>query len=129
MASDPDDPRCHAQADSVREVPLRTEAQALPHYHGARARPVITRDTVGARHLDIRALELDPEGGAGPHAIPLTEQVLFLQSGSVSGEINGQAFSAEPGDWIFVPEGGTLSFAVQGGPCEAILIRAHDTAA
>ncbi|EON21087.1 putative mannose-6-phosphate isomerase [Cupriavidus sp. GA3-3] len=126
VASAADDPRSSAQADSLREVPMHEAAQSLPHYHRVRARPVITRDTVGARHLDIRALELEATGGAEAHSVAATEQVLFLQSGSVSGEINDQQFTATSGDWVFVPEGGTFSFAAQGGPCEAILVRAHD---
>ncbi|MCY1277894.1 Cupin domain protein [compost metagenome] len=125
-ATGAEDPRCHAQADRVREVPQHEAPASLPHYHGVLARPVITRDTVGARHLDIRALSLDAEGGAQAHTVPGTEQVLFLQQGAIHGEINGQPFRAGTRDWVFVPEGGTLRFRADGGPCRAILVRAHD---
>jgi mannose-6-phosphate isomerase-like protein (cupin superfamily) len=129
VASGADDPRCRAHADSLREVPTQAVARSLPHYYRALARPVITHDTVGARHLDICTLALEATGGAEAHAVPATEQVLFLQSGLVSGEINGQKFSARSGDWVFVPEGGSFSFEAQDGPCEAILVRAHDAVA
>lgn len=125
-ANGADDPRCQAQADSARDVPQHEAPASLPHYFGARARPVITRDTVGARHLDIRALSLDANGGAQAHRVAGTEQVLFLQLGSIHGEINGQPFRAGTRDWVFVPEGGTLRFQADGGPCQAILVRAHD---
>ncbi|SPC16614.1 cupin domain-containing protein [Cupriavidus taiwanensis] len=126
VADGADDPRCHAHADTEIEVPMHAGARGLPHYHGAAARPVITRETVNARHLDICMMAVQASGGAEAHTVPRTEQVLYLQSGSVSGEINGQRFSAESGDWVFVPEGGHFSFAALAGGCEAILVRAHD---
>ncbi|SPA31415.1 conserved hypothetical protein [Cupriavidus taiwanensis] len=126
VADGANDPRCRVHADTVREVPMHAAARSLPHYHGALTRPVITRETVNARHLDICQLAVQASGGAEAHTVPGTEQVLFLQSGSISGEINGQGFTADSGDWVFVPEDGRFSFAALAGGCEAILVRAHD---
>ncbi|QBY52510.1 cupin domain-containing protein [Cupriavidus oxalaticus] len=125
-AAGPDDPRLQTGAADVRDVPASTEPIALPHYRGALVRPVITRETVNSRFLDIYMVELDPDGGAEPHRLGETEQVLFVRGGTLHGHIEEERFAAGTGEWVYVPDGAELSLESADGTCELIVIRAHD---
>jgi len=127
IATGPDDLRLQAGAAEVRDVPLSTEGIGLPHYLGALVKPVITRQTVDSQFLDIYMVDLDPDGSAESHRLGETEQVLFVRSGTIHGQIEGESFAAEAGEWVYVPEGAEFSLESSGGTRELILIRAHDS--
>lgn len=84
----------------------------VPAYHpanhvGTVNRRVISRETVGAQHVEVLVGTLEKGPGALPHAHPGIEQVCHLLAGSARVTI-GEGAAAEvtecgPGDWVFFP--------------------------
>ncbi|WP_434034922.1 cupin domain-containing protein [Cupriavidus sp. a3] len=128
VADGMDDPRFRAGAIEARDVPVDASPIDLPHYQRAQVRPVISRQTVDSRFLDIYMVELAADGCVAPHALPDVEQVLFVRCGAIDGQIDGQPFQAIAGEWIFVPENKELSLEAVRTPCALVVIRAHDAA-
>jgi quercetin dioxygenase-like cupin family protein len=121
-----DDPRLQDGAGDVRDVPTDAPPIDLDFYVGARVSPAISHQTVGARFLDIYMVQLAADGYVAPHALQDAEQVLFVRSGKLDGQIGDQPFRAIAGDWVFVPENHVLRIAAGGAPSAFIVIRAHD---
>lgn len=96
-----------------------------PHYSGARFEPVINAENSGAEHMEVYDVHLQVGGGTSRQSLHGLEQVLFVRSGKLAGEIAGSAFEANPGDFVFIPDGVPHAYnAPDASGTEAFLIRA-----
>jgi len=64
---------------------------------------LISRETVGAQHVEVLLGTLGQSGGALPHAHPGIEQVCYLLEGTAHVEVGGESFAMVPGDTCFFP--------------------------
>jgi quercetin dioxygenase-like cupin family protein len=67
--------------------------------------PLIDRETVGARWVEIAALRMRPGSAVVRTTEPDAEQVLYLEDGRVDARAGEQRFSLAPGDFLFLPGG------------------------
>ncbi|MBH1964681.1 MAG: cupin domain-containing protein [Comamonadaceae bacterium] len=87
--------------------------------------PIINAELSGAEHMEVFGVSLSGGGGVVSPALHGLEQVLFVRTGVLSGQINGDTFNAVPGDFIFIPDGAEHAYsASEGSKAEAFLIRA-----
>lgn len=80
----------------------------VPAYHPANHtetsnQRLISRNNVGAQHLEVILGTLGQSGGALPHAHPGIEQVCYLLEGTAHVEVDGESFDMVPGDTCFFP--------------------------
>lgn len=85
----------------VRERDI-TAYQPANHTHTQNKR-LISRETVGAKHVEVLLGTLGKSGGALPHAHPGIEQVCYLLEGSAHVEVDGDSFEMQAGDTCFFP--------------------------
>lgn len=87
--------------------------------------PVITRETMGAKHMAIYDASFGPDAVAVEQSFPGMEKVIQLREGSLAGTIDGTPFQASAGDWIFIPEGATHAYSARfGAGASAFVIHA-----
>ncbi len=67
--------------------------------------PLIDRDTVGARWVDISALRMNAGSALACTTEPEAEQVLYVEDGQIEAHVDGQDFSLAAGDFLFLPCG------------------------
>lgn len=79
-----------------------TPYQPANHTH-TQNRRLISRDNVGAKHVEVLLGTLGESGAALPHAHPGIEQVCYLLEGTAHVEVNGESFEMVPGDTCFFP--------------------------
>ena len=95
------------------------------HHHGVQFRYALDLPPGSAKHLAIFDADFEPAGGASSQVLEGMEQVIFLREGELTGNINGLAFSARPGDWIFIPEGAHFDYRAGQDKCvQAFVIHA-----
>ena len=73
------------------------------NHTGTVNRRLISRDTVGARHIEMLHGTIEGGRGALPHAHPGIEQVCYLLEGTARAEVAGDGFDMVPGDCCFFP--------------------------
>ncbi len=66
-------------------------------------RRLISKDTVGAKRLEVVHGTIEKGSGALPHAHPAIEQVCYLLEGTARAEVAGESFDMSPGDCCFFP--------------------------
>jgi len=76
--------------------------QPANHTHTSNQR-LISRDNVGAQHLEVILGTLGQSGGALPHAHPGIEQVCYLLEGTARVTVADESFDMAPGDTCFFP--------------------------
>lgn len=107
--------------DAIAKRP-RLDSQTYP---GVGVEPVISLEKSGAEHMDVFELTLAPGSGVSRQTLQGLEQVLFVQSGAVSGTIDGDTFEAVKGDFVFIPDNVDHAYAATSqAPAELSLIRA-----
>ncbi len=67
--------------------------------------PLIDRETVGARWVEVEAVRIDAGSALSCAARPDAEQVLYLEDGSIDAHAGGQDFQLAPDDFLFLPPG------------------------
>jgi quercetin dioxygenase-like cupin family protein len=82
-----------------RDVPGYSPA----NHSGTVNRRLISRDTVGAQHVEVLVGTIEKNQGALPHAHPGIEQVCYLLSGSADVEVEGERGQLLPGDCCYFP--------------------------
>ncbi len=85
----------------VREAEVPGYSPA--NHTGTLNRRLISRETVGAEHLEVLLGSIEKGKGALPHAHPGIEQVCYLLAGTARAEMNGEAVDMLPGDCCFFP--------------------------
>jgi len=86
------------------------------NHTGTSNRRVISRDTVGARHLEVLIGTISKGHGAQRHAHPPLEQASYLLRGAGVSEVYGQTRHLSAGEWGFSPKGVLHSFTVTSEP-------------
>ena len=75
------------------------------NHSGTVNRRLISRDTVGAQHVEVLVGTIEKNQGALPHMHPGIEQVCYLLSGSAIVEVEGEQGELQPGDCCYFPAG------------------------
>src|SRR5690554_2080695 len=88
--------RFHVRA---KDMPTYSPANHL----GTVNRRLVSRETVGARNLEVVLGVIEKRSGALPHLHPGIEQVCYLLSGAVHVEVGEDSFDMVPGDVCFFP--------------------------
>lgn len=70
---------------------------------GTLNRRLISRENVGAKHVEVLVGTIEKNQGALPHAHPGIEQVCYLLSGSAIVEVEGERGELLPGDCCYFP--------------------------
>ncbi len=73
------------------------------NHSGTVNRRLISRDTVGAQHVEVLLGTIEKDQGALPHAHPGIEQVCYLLSGSAIVEVEGERGEMQAGDCCYFP--------------------------
>ncbi|UYO95142.1 cupin domain-containing protein [Pollutimonas sp. M17] len=73
------------------------------NHSGTVNRRLISRDTVGARHVEVLLGTIEKNQGALPHAHPGIEQICYLLSGSAVVEVEGERGEMQAGDCCYFP--------------------------
>ena len=100
---------------------------AIPGYHpanhtGTLNRRLISRDTVGAKHVEVLIGVIEKNQGALPHAHPGIEQVCYLLSGTAQASVNGEVADMVAGDCCFFPPDLPHSFTVTSDTPARVLV-------
>jgi quercetin dioxygenase-like cupin family protein len=86
--------------------------------------PLINRETVGARWVDIAALRMPAGSAALCASEPDAEQVLYVEDGRIDACVDGQDFGLAPGDFLFLPRGAAASLrCLPEQPASGFLIK------
>ena len=73
------------------------------NHHGTTNYRLISKETVGAEHLEVLLGVIEKNAGALPHAHPDMEQVCYLLEGNATVEIEGVKQDMVAGDCCFFP--------------------------
>lgn len=73
------------------------------NHSGTVNRRIISRENVGAQHIEVLVGTIEKNQGAHPHAHPGIEQVCYLLSGSAIVEVEGERGELQPGDCCYFP--------------------------
>lgn len=73
------------------------------NHSGTFNRRLISRETVGAQHVEVVLGTIEKNQGALPHAHPGIEQVCYLLSGSAIVEVEGERGEMRAGDCCYFP--------------------------
>ena len=86
--------------------------------------PIIDKNTVAARHVEVHSAVIWPESPLHRDAEMDVEQVLYIKQGSLQADIGDQQVQAGVEDWIFIPPGCALHAVALGpDPVRGFLIR------
>ena len=98
------------EPDGAAAVPARGGVRVLAAGDAATGMvPLIDRETVGARWIDVSALRM-PAGSASVCTTePDAEQVLYVGDGRIDARAGGRDFDLVPGDFLFLPRGAAAS--------------------
>ena len=73
------------------------------NHTGTLNRRLISRETVGARQIEMLHGTIERGQGALPHAHPGIEQVCYLLEGTARAEVGDESFDMKPGDCCYFP--------------------------
>ena len=83
--------------------PTDVEPYSPANHEGTVNRRLISKETVGARNIELLVGEITKNHGASPHAHPGIEQVCYLLEGRAIAEVDGQTRELGPGDCCYFP--------------------------
>ena len=92
------------------------------NHTGTVNRRVISRDTVGAKYVEVLIGTIEKSHGALRHLHPDLEQASYLLQGEGIGELNGLEKIAKPGYWMLSPEGAPHRFKVTSDAPVKVLV-------
>ncbi|AVO41894.1 cupin domain-containing protein [Simplicispira suum] len=82
------------------------------NHTGTSNQRVISRETVGAKYVEVLIGTIEKGHGALRHLHPNLEQASYLLQGEGLAEFNGVEEMARPGRWMLTPEGAPHRFTV-----------------
>ncbi|MGP1691475.1 MAG: cupin domain-containing protein [Giesbergeria sp.] len=92
------------------------------NHSGTTNQRVISRETVGAKYLEVLIGTIEKGHGALRHMHPNLEQASYLLQGEGLGELNGGEQITRPGHWMFTPEGTPHRFGVTSDTPVKVLV-------
>jgi len=92
------------------------------NHTGTSNRRLVSRDTVGARRLEVLIGTISKGHGAQRHAHPTLEQASYLLHGAGVSEVYGHERHLSAGDWGFSPTGVFHSFTVSSEEPAQVLV-------
>lgn len=121
---DPENPQ--PEPPEPTSAPIAPRVFSLPEQPGLQYTALIDPQSCGAQHLSIYRVTGSPGARTQATVLAGRERVLYLLRGQLSGRIDGQAFTANVGDFVFIPEGGAwgLQISEAGEGAEFFLIDA-----
>ena len=94
-----------------------------PEAHaGTVNRRLISKETVGARNIEVVSGEVGLGGMAEAHYHDVAEQAMYLLEGKCQVEVEGESFEMGPGDMAFFPPGARHKAVPVGGPIKVLVI-------
>lgn len=73
------------------------------NHHGTSNYRLISKETVGAKRVEVLIGVIEKDQGAMRHAHPGIEQVCYLLEGTAVAEVAGERKQMVPGDCVFFP--------------------------
>lgn len=98
------------------------EGYSPANHHGTVNRRLISRDTVGARHVEMLLGTIESQQGALPHAHPGIEQICYLLSGTATVEVEGERGEMQAGDCCYFPPDKKHVFTVTSSEPARVLV-------
>lgn len=99
------------------------EPYSPANHHGTNNYRVISKETVGAKYLEVLVGVIEKGQGAMPHAHPGMEQVCYIIEGQAIAEVDGEKKKMKAGDFVFFPEDKPHVFtAISDEPIKIIVI-------
>jgi quercetin dioxygenase-like cupin family protein len=102
------------------------QSSCPPKHYSADAFPLVTRANCGVNHWGFFVVEIHPGGRSEEDAHPGVEHGYFMISGRGAAKVEGEEFTVEPGDFLYIPPGSkheikpiggeTIRFACISGP-------------
>src|SRR3546814_9658307 len=92
------------------------------NHNGTVNRRLISRETVGARHVEVVLGTIEQNQGALPHAHPGIEQICYLLSGSAIVEVEGERGELQAGDCCYFPPDKQHIFTVTSNETARLLV-------
>lgn len=86
-----------------------------PKHTNTEAFPLVTKNTVGAQHVEFSITEIHPEGEAEENTHPISEHAYFMISGRGLATVEGEEFIVEPNDLLWIPMGAKHGIKPIGG--------------
>jgi mannose-6-phosphate isomerase-like protein (cupin superfamily) len=86
-----------------------------PKHSNTDAFALITKNTVGAQHVEFFLTEIHPGGEAEEDVHPISEHAYFMCSGRGLATVEGEEFIVEPGDCLYIPMGAKHGIKPIGG--------------
>lgn len=74
----------------------------------------MNRSSVGARHVELYLVEIQPGGEGYDDAHPGCEHGFFVLAGEGEAYVEGERFELRPEDCLFIPEGAKHSVKTLG---------------
>jgi mannose-6-phosphate isomerase-like protein (cupin superfamily) len=86
-----------------------------PDHKDTHSYEIISRNTVGAKHIEILLSEVQPGGEAEENIHLSSEHAYFMISGVGEAKVEGKTFTLHPEDCLFIPPGAKHSIRPIGG--------------
>ena len=94
-----------------------------PGHHGTINYPLVDR-TTGAKHIEVALGVIEAAGAAHAHVHEKEEQAMYILAGKASIDVEGVKEIAEPGDFVFFPQGKTHEIVALETPYRVLVIYA-----
>ncbi|MBI4284907.1 MAG: cupin domain-containing protein [Chloroflexi bacterium] len=92
-------------------------------HSGAVDRKLVSRETTGARYMEVMLGTVSPEGLTEAHFRTI-EQAVYMLEGSACVEIDGNREKVSAGEMAFFPAGSMHRITPAGGPYKCLIIYA-----
>lgn len=96
----------------------------LPGHAKTESYEIITKNTVGAKHIEFYLSEMHPGGEAEESIHPISEHGYFMISGVGEATVEGKKFTIRPNECLYIPPGAKHGIKPIGGPIRVIVFMA-----
>ena len=86
--------------------------------------PLIGKDNVGAKYMEVILGVIESKGGAHAHAHEAEEQAMYILEGRIRIDVEGEKEEAKAGDVVFFPQGKAHEVTTLETPYRALIIYA-----
>jgi len=86
-----------------------------PKHTNTDAFAIVTKNTVGAQHIEFFLTEIHPGGEAEEDVHPISEHAYFMISGTGEAIVDGKKFIVNPSECLYIPPGAKHGIKPIGG--------------